>query len=232
MSFSWNCPYCNHDATIGEENVTAEYHYFNHGNKLGNLGLLTQIISCPNPDCREFSVVALINQASIDSFGRPFTPDKSKELHFWNLKPQSKAKPLPSYIPAAIIEDYNESCLIKDLSPKASAALSRRCLQGMLRDFWGVKEKNLYQEIDAIKDKIDSDVWEAIDSVRKLGNIGAHMEKDINLIIEIDPSEADLLIQLIEDLIIEWYVNRHNRQEKLNKIINIAKDKENRKKTT
>jgi len=232
MAFSWNCPYCNHDATIGDENVSAKYHYFNHGNKLGNLGLLTQVISCPNPDCREYSVVALVNQANLDPFGTVYTPEKSKQYHFWNLKPQSKAKQMPSYIPVAIVEDYNESCLIKDLSPKASAALSRRCLQGMIRNFWGVKEKNLYQEIDAIKDKVDADVWEAIDSVRKLGNIGAHMEKDINLIIEIDPAEADLLIQLIEDLISEWYVNRHNRQEKLNKIINIAKDKENKKKIT
>ena len=36
---------------------------------------------------------------------------------------------------------------------------------------------------------------------RSIGNIGAHMAKDKNLIIDIDPDEADHLIQLIENLI-------------------------------
>lgn len=72
-------------------------------------------------------------------------------------------------------------------SPKASATLSRRCIQGMIRDRWEVKESTLFHEIDAIKDKIDPRTWAAINSVRQIGNIGAHMEKDIDLIVEIDP---------------------------------------------
>ena len=39
---------------------------------------------------------------------------------------------------------------------------------------------------------------DAIDAVRKIGNIGAHMERDINLIVDIDPNEAAILIGLIE----------------------------------
>jgi hypothetical protein len=34
---------------------------------------------------------------------------------------------------------------------------------------------------------------EAIDLVRSIGNIGAHMEKDFNLVVEIDPRERSLL---------------------------------------
>lgn len=56
------------------------------------------------------------------------------------------------------------------------------------------------------------------------------MEKDINLIIDVDPEEAQLLIQLIELLFNEWYVNRHEREQKLNKIIGVSKAKENDKK--
>ncbi|WP_083803471.1 DUF4145 domain-containing protein [Sagittula stellata] len=60
--------------------------------------------------------------------------------------------PEPSFIPTPIIEDYTEACRISLLSPKASATLSRRCLQGMIRDFCGIKEKNLFNEIEKLKE--------------------------------------------------------------------------------
>lgn len=34
--------------------------------------------------------------------------------------------------------------------------------------------------------------------VREIGNIGAHMEADINVIIDVDPDEAQILIDLVE----------------------------------
>jgi hypothetical protein len=49
--------------------------------------------------------------------------------------------PLPDYIPEQIKDDYYEACSILNLSPKASATLARRCLQGMIRDFWGITKK-------------------------------------------------------------------------------------------
>ena len=72
---------------------------------------------------------------------------------------------------------------IRDLSPKASATLARRALQGMIRDYWKVSKGRLIDEIDAIKEKVDPITWKAIDAIRRIGNIGAHMEKDINVII-------------------------------------------------
>ena len=52
--------------------------------------------------------------------------------------PESDAKPQPEFIPEAIRQDYREACRIRDLSPKASATLARRCLQGMIRDFCAI----------------------------------------------------------------------------------------------
>lgn len=102
----------------------------------------------------------------------------------------------------------------------------------MIRDFWGIKEKTLYLEIDKIADKLDPETFDAIDSLRKLGNIGAHMEKDINTIIDVDSNEAELLVQLIETLIEEWYVKRHQRQEKMAKIKALAAEKDALKKAS
>ncbi|WP_372445280.1 hypothetical protein [Clostridium estertheticum] len=44
---------------------------------------------------------------------------------------------------------------------------------------------------------MDPLTWEAIDAVRTIGNIGAHMEKDINQIVDVESSEAALLIETL-----------------------------------
>lgn len=95
----------------------------------------------------------------------------------------------------------------------------------MIRDFWNITKSRLVDEIDALEGQIDATTWQAIDAVRKIGNIGAHMEKDINLIIEVDSEEAKLLIGLIEFLLDDWYVARYERDEHKKKIIALAATK-------
>ena len=77
--------------------------------------------------------------------------------------------------------------------------------------------------------KKESDTVDAIDNVREIGNIGAHMEADVNLIIEIDPNEAQVLIELIEMLFEEWYVQKEQRRRKLDRLQNIAEKKQGQK---
>ncbi|GAM29899.1 hypothetical protein P23_0398 [Acinetobacter calcoaceticus] len=102
-------------------------------------------------------------------------------------------------------------------------------MQGMIRDFWGETKSRLIDEIYAIKDRIDPITWQAIDAVRKIGNIGAHMEKDIDLIIDVDPNEAQMLIGLIEMLMKEWYIARHERQKQLEALIGLDAQKAEQK---
>ena len=59
---------------------------------------------------------------------------------------------------------------------------------------------------------------DGIDHVRQVGNIGAHMEKDINVIVDVDPNEAGLLIELAETLFDECYVQRHVRERRFKKV--------------
>ena len=56
------------------------------------------------------------------------------------------------------------------------------------------------------------------------------MEKDINLIIDVEPKEAYLLLELIELLFEEWYIHKHERELKLNAIVGLADKKEDLKK--
>lgn len=146
--------------------------------------------------------------------------------HFFFSYPPKGAHVLPDYVPLQIRSDYMEAMSIVDLSPKAAATLARRCLQGMIHDFWDIKEKTLNAEITALNGKVSASQWKAIDGLRKIGNIGAHMEKDVELIIDVDPDEAKKLLKLIELLIEKWYVARHDEETLLDEINDMANEKE------
>jgi len=225
----FRCPYCNHATTIIDTNYWEKLDNINIKEpNIGKVGLFSQAITCPNPKCEKLWLkVGLYNIEDT-----PFnTWNITKKIKEWQLMPESNAKILPDYIPKAIKNDYYEANRICKLSPKASATLARRCLQGMIRDFWGIKKANLFEEIKALKDKVTSSEWEAIDAVRKVGNIGAHMEKDINLIVDIDPQEAELLLKLIEQFVEDWYITRYEKEKRVKEIKDLANRKQQERNT-
>jgi hypothetical protein len=163
-------------------------------------------------------------------------PDEQsfRPIKDWLLLPASSAKPQPDLIPQPIRDDYYEACAIRDLSPKASATITRRCLQGMIRDFCGLSKRRLIDEIDELRERVATgraplgvqpDTVDAIDDIRKIGNIGAHMEADINVIVDVDANEAQVLIELVELLFLEWYVARAARADRLANLKSIAEGK-------
>lgn len=95
----------------------------------------------------------------------------------------------------------------------------------MIRNFWDISKARLIDEINDLHGKVDGTTWRAIGAVRSIGNIGAHMETDINLIVDVDPEEANLLLGLIEVLLEEWYIRRHEREEHMQKVIAAAESK-------
>jgi Domain of unknown function (DUF4145) len=220
--FHWTCPYCERDTTITDSSSTHSF-LLDHESSEGQRYFIAMLIVCPNPKCRKFTFTV-----SMFEYSKPDGLNWRAEKHLdtWHLIPPSTAKVFPDYVPQPIRDDYVEACKIKDLSPKASATLSRRCLQGMIRNFWGITKGRLFDEIEALRDKTDRLTWEAIDAVRKIGNIGAHMEKDINVIVDVEPEEAQKLIELIELLVKDWYVTRHEREERLKAIVKVKDAKE------
>lgn len=148
------------------------------------------------------------------------------EYDHFEVRVQPGAMPpdIPEYVPAEIGEDYREAFLIQKLSPKASATLCRRCLQGMIRDFWGIQRNTLYQEIQALEQVVPRMQWKAIDALRKMGNVGAHMEKNVNEIAGVEPNEAEMMVRMIGNLIQNWYVARHEQDELYNSIVKQSED--------
>lgn len=216
-AFDWICPFCGTATTIGDYNYRVTSADVVGRSKFGSAVLLVRSISCPNNSCKELQIEASLHRHGLPA-GQSSGPHAIREKYeSWKLRPKSRIKPQPEYVPLEIRNNYAEACLILNDSPKASAAMSRRCLQGIVRDFWNIpqnKRGNLGAELTYIKDQVDIDTWDAIQAVRSVGDIGAHMEKDVDLIIDVEPKEAELLIELIETLLDDWYVEREKRRQR------------------
>jgi hypothetical protein len=96
------------------------------------------------------------------------------------------------------------------MSPKASAALSRRCLQNIIRSKAGITKKNLVDEIQELLDKgnLPTPIAESIDYIRNIGNFSAHPMKSqtTGQIIEVEKGEAEWSIEVLLMLFDYYYV--------------------------
>lgn len=213
---TFTCPYCGKEQTYSNNNMIVQKCNYRGGFEDATAyDVRVFHIKCTNQRCKKISVVV----AGVNV---------KKQ---WDLIPENVCKHYPDYIPLQIRNDYEEACGIIDKSPKAAATLLRRCLQGMIHDFWDIHEKNLNAEITQLKDKISPTQWRAIDGLRSIGNIGAHMEKDVDLIIDIEPQEAIKLQKLIELLIEKWYIARHDEEALFADIAQTAEEKQEARKS-
>jgi Domain of unknown function (DUF4145) len=224
---NWKCSYCGHAQVLHSDRLWDEWKRLPVSECIdGSLAYRLEAVVCANNDCKKLSLSLALAKAGDHGVGAL--------LRRWSLLPSSFAKPQPDYIPEVIRNDYYEACAICDLSPKASATLTRRCLQGMIRHFCAISERTLAKELDELRARVDDgqaphgvqhEHVVAIDHVRQIGNIGAHMEADINVIVDVDPNEAQTLIGLVELLFEEWYVAREKRKERLKRLAEIAAEK-------
>jgi hypothetical protein len=64
--------------------------------------------------------------------------------------PRSRSRPIANEVPDPYRQDFSEACTVLADSAKASAALSRRCLQAILKDKLGAQKKDLYDQIEEV----------------------------------------------------------------------------------
>ena len=197
------CPYCGADNYIHPHSETwyspiNSFSRYPKDDEERKAGRTDYNLCCSNELCRRPMFVSISNFSS--------------QIEIKLYRSYTK---YPDYIPTQIRSDYEEASQILDISPKAAATLLRRCLQGMIRDFWGIKKDSLRDEIAALRGVVTDKQWESIDALRKIGNIGAHMEKDVDRIVDISFEEALKLKTFVEFLLGQWYVNR-KREEQFN----------------
>lgn len=235
---NFTCPHCG-IAQIATEKSSRSFSAFTHVGKFKEMSNPDQAeclkvsghaVRCANKDCERVTVALSLGSGVKDSFGGQTLIPGSV---FWsaNLYPGRVGKPFPEFVPEAMVEDYKEAWSIIDLSPKSSATLARRCLQAMIRDFCGIRERTLFHEIDALrvmaeKDAlprgVDEDTIGAMIALKDVGNIGAHMSEIDGVILDVDAGEAEKLLGLIEMLFADWYVARGKRAERIAAVLGVA----------
>ena len=105
---------------------------------------------------------------------------------------------------------YEQSCFVLTDSPMASAALSRRALQHILREKAGAVGSNLFEEIQFVIDsgKLPAELSENLDYMRVVGNFAAHPIKSTNSgeVFDVEPGEAEWNLDVVEDLMEFYFV--------------------------
>lgn len=194
------CPYCNSRIAYQDSSVTTAYFtdgYVSDSKPHSSLDTPYEVSLLCCPECGRESV-EFVNREGVRM----------------TIQPPDLLSAHLDCVPQAIAADYWEARQVLHISPKASATLSRRCLQGMIRDFWKVKNGRLIDEINALPDDLSLESMRAIDVIRRAGNVGAHMAADPNLIQDVEPEEAELLVELLGIFIEDWYVRRHVAAER------------------
>ena len=173
------------------------------------------------PGCEKF-IFFLVNTAVFNSASNPPYQEANvvrREL----IRPRGTSRPpLPPEVPEQYKEDYREACLILADSPKASAALSRRCLQYLLREAGGTKKRDLADQIDEVLQdgKLPSDIAKIVDAVRNIGNFAAHPNKSKSTgeIVPVEPAEAELNLEVLESLFDFYFVRPAETQWRIDAI--------------
>ncbi len=148
--------------------------------------------------------------------------------------PRSSGRPpVPAEVDEKFAIDYKEACAVLKDSPKASSALSRRCLQLILEEKAELKVLNvktgkvedkkivpgvLDSEIQQVLDNggLPSAIADNLDAVRVIGNFAAHPIKSQRSgeIVEVEPDEAEWNLDVVESLFDYYFVQPELAQQK------------------
>jgi Domain of unknown function (DUF4145) len=146
---------------------------------------------------------------TIVGLGADHERDAAKTMAAQLVFPRTTARPrLPVEVTEPFASDYREACLVFADSPKASAALSRRCLQNILRDVAKVKPQDLSKEIEEVVPKLPAHLGTAVDEVRTVGKFAAHPLKSTNTgaILDVEPGEPEWLLDVLDGLFDFYFV--------------------------
>jgi hypothetical protein len=213
------CPHCS-------TSVKFEWNYGSPIKKVGKQGYFIIYDTCPN--CEDSVIYySLCNYNNEKGYSAISIRKGTNEMDIVSeelIYPRRNNYQQFEIIPEKYFEDYEESLRVLTASPKAAAALSRRLLQLILRDEYGIKKRSLSDEIEAFinLDGIPTHLTDAIDAIRQIGNLAAHPIKNTNTgeIVAVEPGEAEWLIEVIEALFDFCFIQPiklKQRREELNK---------------
>lgn len=174
------------------------------------------------PACQKL-LVFLVLAADLQLAGA-MTRGTAVPMHLISETPvrprEATRPPCPEAVPPEIADDYTEACQVLPYSAKASAAMSRRCLQNLIRDFFGITDRDLAVQIDKllVTNALPPYLAENVDAIRNIGNFAAHPQKSQHTgeVLPVEPGEAIWNLDVLEQLFEFSFVQRAKAQAQRN----------------
>ena len=144
---------------------------------------------------------------------------ENKFLSHYYAIPRRPTKEKIQGVPEKYAGLYKEASDVLDVSPRASAALSRACLQMLLREYGNVKHGDLASEIEQVvaSQSLPTDLAETIGTIRTRGNYAVHPDKsrEPGKIVDIEAGEAEWGLEILKDLFDHYITKPKERKERL-----------------
>jgi hypothetical protein len=156
---------------------------------------------CPNLQCLKPIVIAKV--------------DDGTKIVYRLVHPSHVLRVVPEEVPKEIRQDFVEAFSVLPISEKASAALSRRCLENLLKDR-NYKGKDLNEQMDLALKDLPKEIAENFDAIRQIGNFAAHPKKfqSSGEIADVEFEEAKWSLDVLEQLFDFYYVQPKISEQK------------------
>lgn len=181
------CPHCLREAVFTIQNATFDLPASTADE---SVAYVPRYGYCPSPECGRLVVLITETKGGASS-------DRT-------VVPAVRSVAGLADVPEGILSDYVEAAQVLEVSPNASAALARRCLQATIRDLLGRKGECLSAEVEEFRKSshIPHHLKDELDMIRILGNDAAHPTQDSHtgLIVKTDPGDARWLLRVLDDL--------------------------------
>ncbi len=218
-SLSFSCPHCQVYSVMKLDTAVKRFNLDEYeiiARATENL-LFDFICSCPN--CKSTIFVQAMAQINVTD---DTEIDENSGGQIIAIYPYRKNFPIASEVPEKYANDFSEAQIVLDLSPKASAALSRRILQNVIREEFKIRHRDLAKEIDDFiaLPGLPSYLTDAVDAIRNIGNFAAHPLKNTSTgeVVDVEPGEAEWLIEVLNSLFDFKFIQPKRLEERKNKL--------------
>lgn len=116
----------------------------------------------------------------------------------------SVGRNLNKYVPPKYAQLFRESEEVNNISPRASATISRYLLQMLLHEELHIQKRSLEDEITELEsgNNIPTKLVTMLQVMRRVANFGAHPKKSThsNEIVEVEAGKSAVMLDLLEEV--------------------------------
>jgi hypothetical protein len=193
------CPYCCTGINLSTSETVFEDPLLTTEDGFDKIGYSLGYGFCP--ECNNL-IVTFKKGIYCYNFNRDYIEQKEETVIIYPKFPCTTR--LNEYIPQKYMDLFSEAEQVNNISPRASATLSRYLLQMILHEELNIKKRNLEEEINELgsQDQVPSSLFTVLQILRRVANFAAHPKKSTHSaeIVEIEEGESTVMLALINEL--------------------------------